>query len=339
MTAIVMIQPRVLISSMSSSPSGLGAVRGQNFRVAARMPARGGRRRFEVRTAQPRGSSARGRSIRCGRDGPRERVRPRTPVRREKGAARGQPPRAVRASGPGRRGRAGTGSRPGPGRVPGRVTSTPARSRFLCASDPRTSSTTRCAALTVLSAWSYGGATSTTSKATSGVSSAIDRTARSRSAGFIPPGLRSPGTRCETRIEHIDVDGEVDRVAAVTGPCDGVLDDGTHAAVPHLVHEMPGHVLFLHPVEHVGRRPVAAQPALDEIAAAHRARLDQPAHRRAVRDEIALDLVSGVRVRVEVQQPELAPAELAGDGGGRRVGDRVVTADDDGEGAGVRARR
>ena len=51
----------------------------------------------------------------------------------------------------------------------------------------------------------YGGDTSTTSIATSGVSSAIDRTARS--AGFIPPGsgVRQRG---EARIQHVDVDRE-----------------------------------------------------------------------------------------------------------------------------------
>src|SRR6202041_1673159 len=63
-------------------------------------------------------------------------------------------------------------------RVPRRRTASPAS----------TSSTTRWALLTVSSAQSYGGATSTTSSATSGVSIASWRTARSRSAGAIPPG-------------------------------------------------------------------------------------------------------------------------------------------------------
>ncbi len=91
------------------------------------------------------------------------------------------------------------------------------------------------------------------------------------------------------------------------------------------------HVLLAHPGEHVRRRPVAAKPHLDEVAPAHRPGLDQPAHRRPVRGEVAVDDVGGVGVRVEVQQAELSPTDRFGDPGRRRPGDGMVTTDDHGD--------
>ncbi len=84
-----------------------------------------------------------------------------------------------------------------------------------------------------------------------------------------------------------------------------------------------------HPGEHLGRRPVAAQPDLHEAVAGHGARLDQATHRRAVAGEVAVDDVGGVGVGVEVDDADVAVAVHVGDGGGGRPCDRVVAAEDD----------
>ena len=109
---------------------------------------------------------------------------------------------------------------------------------------------------------------------------------------------------------------------------DGVLDHGVDAALPDLVHQVPAHALRLHPLERVLRRPVPAQPDLDEVPPEHGTRFDQPAHRRAVAGEVAVDDVGGVGVGVEVDDADVAPAAVIGDGRGRRPGDRVVAAED-----------
>ena len=76
-------------------------------------------------------------------------------------------------------------------------------------------------------------------------------------------------------------------------------------------------------------RPVAAQADLDEMAAGHRAGLDEATHRCAVAGQVAVDLVGGVGVRVEVHDADVAVAVHVGDRGRRRPGDRVVAAEDD----------
>ena len=69
---------------------------------------------------------------------------------------------------------------------------------------------------------------------------------------------------------------------------------------------MPAQAVLLHPREDLGRRPVAAQPHLDEVAAVDGTRLDQPAHRRAVAGEHAPVLVGGVGVSVEMDHADAA---------------------------------
>ena len=85
----------------------------------------------------------------------------------------------------------------------------------------------------------------------------------------------------------------------------------------------------------VERRPVAAQPDLHEVAALDRARLDEPAHRRAVTGEDAPVVVGGVGVGVEMDDADAAGSADLGDGGRRRPGDRVVAAEDDRDRAGL----
>ena len=94
-------------------------------------------------------------------------------------------------------------------------------------------------------------------------------------------------------------------VRAVQRLGDGVVDDGLGAALLDLAHEVPAHALRLHPGEDLRPRPVAAQADLHEVAAADRARLDQPAHRRAVAGQDARSRRRrGVRVGVEVDDAD-----------------------------------
>ena len=154
-------------------------------------------------------------------------------------------------------------------------------------------------------------------------------------AGQHPARLGRPGPGRHARVDDVDVEREVDRVGAVERLGDRVGDDGLGAALLDLAHEVPAQALLLHPVEGRQRRPVAAQPDLDEVLALDRARLDQPAHRRAVAGEDAPVVVGGVGVGVEMDDPDAARAADLGDGGRRRPGDRVVAAEDDRDRAGL----
>ena len=79
--------------------------------------------------------------------------------------------------------------------------------------------------------------------------------------------------------------------------------------------------------------PVAAQADLNVALAADDAVADEPVHRGPVRDLDAEDLGSGVRVRVEVDEPDGAVSNC--DGAHVRLRDRVVAAEDDGNRAGA----
>ena len=79
-------------------------------------------------------------------------------------------------------------------------------------------------------------------------------------------------------------------------------------------------------------RPVAAEPDLQVALAGDVAVADQPVHRGSVRQLDAEDLGPGVRVRVEVDEPD-RPVD-GGDGADVRLGDRVVAAEDDRDRAG-----
>ena len=83
-----------------------------------------------------------------------------------------------------------------------------------------------------------------------------------------------------------------------------------------------------------GAGPVAAQADLDEVAPGHRARLDEPAHRRAVGAQVAPRRVRGIGVGIEVDDPQAARSDGACHCRGRRKRDRVVAAEDDRERAG-----
>ena len=209
-------------------------------------------------------------------------------------------------------------------------------SRRLTASALIASSAARLAAAAVVSAWSYGGETSTMSIPAR--STAADDLADGAEdlAGQHAAGLGGAGAGRHARIDDVDVEREVDRIGAVERLGDGVGDDRLGSPFLDLAHEVPAHALLLHPGEGLGRRPVAAQADLDEVLAADRARFDQPAHRRAVAGEHAPGVVGGVGVGVEMDDADAARAAHLGDGGGRRPGDRMVAAEDDRDGAGPR---
>ena len=136
------------------------------------------------------------------------------------------------------------------------------------------------------------------------------------------------------RVADVDVDREEDRVAVVEGDLERLVEAGVEPALADLGHLVGAHLLLGHPVQRLGAGPVAAQPHLQEAVAAQRAGLDQPAHRLAVAVERAELDVAGVGVGVEVDHRDPAEAEVPGDAGGVREGDRVVAAEHQRHGAG-----
>ncbi len=145
--------------------------------------------------------------------------------------------------------------------------------------------------------------------------------------------LRRPRARRAARIDHVDVDREVDRVRAVERLGDGVIDDRLGAALLDLAHQVPAEALLAHPLERLDRRPVAAQPDLDEVATQHRARFDQPSHGCPVPGQHAPVVVGRVRMGIEVHDADAPRPPHLGDRGRRGPGDRMVTTEHDRDGA------
>jgi hypothetical protein len=147
-----------------------------------------------------------------------------------------------------------------------------------------------------------------------------------------PAGLGRAGSGCESRIDDVDIEAEVDRVRSVERLGDRIVDDRLGPALLDLRHEVVAKAVLLHPFECLDRRPVSAQPDLDEVLALNRTRLDEPPHRRPVAREDAPIVVGRIRMGIEMDDSDAAgPADL-GDRGRARPGDRVVAAEDDGDG-------
>ena len=99
------------------------------------------------------------------------------------------------------------------------------------------------------------------------------------------------------------------------------------ALAPHLVHRDRRDAVALLPRELLGARPVAAQAHLGVAAGIDVARLDEPEHRRAVRELDAVHVTARVGVGVEVEQAQRAvPLRARAHVG---LGDRVVAAEHD----------
>ena len=134
----------------------------------------------------------------------------------------------------------------------------------------------------------------------------IWRIARSTSRVQHPARLGRPGAGRHARVDHVDVDRQVDAVRSVEGLGDRVGDDGLGAAFLDLAHEVPAQALLPHPLERLGRRPVAAQPDLDEVLP-----LTAP---DSIRRRIGVPwlastpqaVVGGVGVGVEMDDPDAA---------------------------------
>ena len=131
--------------------------------------------------------------------------------------------------------------------------------------------------------------------------------------GQHPTRLRRARAGRHPRIDHVDVEREIDRIRSVQGLRDRIGDHGLGAALLDFAHEMPAHALRLHPLEGGLGRPVPAQPDLDEVASLHGTGFDQPAHRGAVAGQDAIRLIGGIGVCVEMDDPDASAA-----GGARR---------------------
>ena len=127
--------------------------------------------------------------------------------------------------------------------------------------------------------------------------------------------------------QDVDVHGEEHR--PVGDCCDRSLDDLADPHIAHVVHEVRGDAVLPLPGELLFSRPVAAQPDLDVSACVDMAVADEPVHGRAVGVLHAEDLGAGVRVRVEVDEPDRAV--VRGDRAHVRFGNRMVASQNDGD--------
>ncbi len=146
--------------------------------------------------------------------------------------------------------------------------------------------------------------------------------------------LRRSRTRRVAGVADVDVDGEEDPLALVGRDGERLGEALLQPAGDDLGHLVGPHALAGHPVEGLRPRPVAAEPDLEEPVAAQRPGLDEPAHRLSVAPERAELDVAGVGVRIEVDHRHPTVAEDVGAPRGVGIGDRVVAAEDDGDGAG-----
>ena len=134
------------------------------------------------------------------------------------------------------------------------------------------------------------GITSTTSAPTSS-SRDGDLAAGPEQVGALhPAGLGRAGAGRVGRIEHVHVDAQEDRPGA--DDIERAADDLLDPEPPHVVHEEARDPALVLPGELLLAGPVAAQADLDVAARVDHAGLDEPVHRRAVRDLDAEDLAA-----------------------------------------------
>ena len=132
------------------------------------------------------------------------------------------------------------------------------------------------------------------------------------------PGANA-GSRTSTSTVRYDRPG--------ADPLERPLEHGLDPELPDVAHEEARDPALGLPGEDVRLGPVAAQADLDVAGRVDVALLHEAEHRRPVRALDAEDLGAGVGVRVEVQEAQRPAA--ARDRAQRRLGDRVVAAEDD----------
>ena len=127
---------------------------------------------------------------------------------------------------------------------------------------------TRSAASAVIPVESNGGHTSTTSAAQRSSSAADAAQRAAQLARREAARLRRAGAGREGRVEHVDVDGQVDpRGARRRRGRSRRRRRASRPRVVDLVHRVPAEALRAHPVEVLRARPGAAQPDLDDVRA------------------------------------------------------------------------
>ena len=115
--------------------------------------------------------------------------------------------------------------------------------------------------------------------------------------------------------------------------CDDVIDHRPEPRSLNLGHVVRLDPAFLHPLGDLGRGPVSADADLDEGVARDRPFLDQLAHLRSVIPKPVLWERGGVGVGVELDDTDTSGDGTVEDAENVRIGDSVIAADDDRNGA------
>ena len=161
----------------------------------------------------------------------------------------------------------------------------------------------------------------------------IRRIALEEFPGGEPAGLGRPGSRRKCRVEHIDIDRDVDCFRPVQSFLERVVEDSVESSVLDFCHQVPPHALGVHPVDNIGWRPIASQTHLDEVAAGNRALFDEPAHGCAVTEEAAPLVRGRVCVGIEVNHADVSLPEDVRDCCDGRQRDAVVATEHEGDGS------
>ena len=115
------------------------------------------------------------------------------------------------------------------------------------------------------------------------------------------------------RSDHVDVDRDEHTLCSIGGVGDGVIDDGGESAPTISPYEKGAHAPLPHPGNGRGFRPISAKTDLHEPMPGNCSRFDESAHRGAVTVHHSPLALSGVGVRIEVDQRDLAVTVDVGD--------------------------
>ncbi len=138
-----------------------------------------------------------------------------------------------------------------------------------------------------------------------------------------------------TGVADVDVNREEDALAVVGRDSESLGETRLQAAHSDLGHLIGAHALIGHPCQSLWSRPVAPQPNLQEAIPAQGPGLDEPTHGLPVSPQRPELDVACVGMSVKVQHRN--PARAKDIGRSPRIGirNRVVAAEDHGNGAGT----